>query len=78
MSYDIYSQVQMMKAVLGLEDGTVIKGTGFGAESTACGELVFTTQFTGYEEALTDHGSAPSSGYVLSRGCQSRRRGFTP
>ncbi len=44
----------MMKAVLGLEDGTVIKGTGFGAEGTACGELVFTTQFTGYEEALTD------------------------
>lgn len=43
-----------MKAVLGLEDGTVIKGTGFGAEGTACGELVFTTQFTGYEEALTD------------------------
>ena len=54
MTYDIYSQVQMMKAVLGLEDGTVIKGTGFGAEGTACGELVFTTQFTGYEEALTD------------------------
>lgn len=54
MSYDIYSQVQMMKAVLGLENGTVIKGTGFGAEGTACGELVFTTQFTGYEEALTD------------------------
>lgn len=43
-----------MKAVLGLEDGTIIKGTGFGAEGTACGELVFTTQFTGYEEALTD------------------------
>lgn len=54
MSYDIYPQVQMMKAVLGLEDGTVISGTGFGAEGTACGELVFTTQFTGYEEALTD------------------------
>ncbi len=44
----------MMKAVLGLEDGTVISGTGFGVEGTACGELVFTTQFTGYEEALTD------------------------
>jgi carbamoyl-phosphate synthase small subunit len=54
MSYDIYSQVQMMKAVLGLEDGTVISGTGFGVEGTACGELVFTTQFTGYEESLTD------------------------
>jgi len=54
MSYVIYSQVQMMKAVLGLADGTIIKGTGFGAEGTACGELVFTTQFTGYEEAMTD------------------------
>ncbi len=43
-----------MKAVLGLEDGTVIKGKGFGAEGVALGELVFATSFTGYEEALTD------------------------
>lgn len=43
-----------MHAVLGLEDGTVVKGTGFGAEGTVCGELVFTTQYTGYEEALSD------------------------
>lgn len=43
-----------MKAVLGLEDGTIIKGTGFGAEGIVSGELVFTTQYTGYEEALTD------------------------
>ncbi|MCS3924612.1 glutamine-hydrolyzing carbamoyl-phosphate synthase small subunit [Methanosalsum natronophilum] len=43
-----------MDAILGLEDGTYVKGTGFGAEGTACGELVFTTQYTGYEEALTD------------------------
>lgn len=43
-----------MRAVLGLEDGTVVKGTGFGAEGTVCGELVFTTQYTGYEEALSD------------------------
>lgn len=43
-----------MKAVLGLEDGTIIKGKGFGAEGTALGELVFATSFTGYEEALTD------------------------
>jgi carbamoyl-phosphate synthase small subunit len=43
-----------MDAVLGLEDGTVVKGTGFGVEGVVCGELVFTTQYTGYEEALTD------------------------
>lgn len=50
----MYSQVQKMNAVLGLEDGTIIKGTGFGAEGIVSGELVFTTQYTGYEEALTD------------------------
>ncbi len=43
-----------MKAVLGLEDGTVVKGRGFGAEGIATGELVFATSYTGYEEALTD------------------------
>ena len=30
-----------MNAVLGLEDGTIIKGTGFGAEGIVSGELVF-------------------------------------
>jgi len=43
-----------MNAVLGLEDGTIIQGTGFGAEGIVSGELVFTTQYTGYEEALSD------------------------
>ncbi len=43
-----------MKAVLGLEDGTFIKGKGMGVEGIVQGELVFTTQYTGYEEALTD------------------------
>ncbi len=43
-----------MKAVLGLEDGTFFKGEGFGVEGVVQGELVFTTQYTGYEEALTD------------------------
>ena len=50
----MYVKVLKMNAVIGLEDGTIIKGTGFGAEGTICGELVFTTQYTGYEEALTD------------------------
>ncbi|MGC9444256.1 MAG: glutamine-hydrolyzing carbamoyl-phosphate synthase small subunit [Candidatus Methanospirareceae archaeon] len=43
-----------MKAILALEDGTVVEGRGFGAAGTAIGELVFATPFTGYEEALTD------------------------
>jgi carbamoyl-phosphate synthase small subunit len=43
-----------MKAVIGLEDGTFVKGKGIGVEGTVLGELVFTTQYTGYEEALTD------------------------
>ncbi|HZD42445.1 MAG TPA: glutamine-hydrolyzing carbamoyl-phosphate synthase small subunit [Methanomicrobiales archaeon] len=43
-----------MKAVLGLEDGTYVVGSGFGVEGCCSGELVFTTQMTGYMEALTD------------------------
>lgn len=43
-----------MKAVLGLEDGTVLKGKGIGKEGSTQGELVFATPYTGYEEALTD------------------------
>ncbi len=43
-----------MKAVLGLEDGTFVRGEGIGVEGIVQGELVFTTQYTGYEEALTD------------------------
>ncbi len=45
---------EIMKAVLGLEDGTFVKGWGFGVEGERFGELVFTTQMTGYMEALTD------------------------
>ncbi|MDD1719226.1 MAG: glutamine-hydrolyzing carbamoyl-phosphate synthase small subunit [Methanoregulaceae archaeon] len=43
-----------MKAVLGLEDGTFVTGEGFGVEGETAGELVFSTQMTGYMEALTD------------------------
>ena len=43
-----------MKAVLGLENGQYFFGEGFGAEGDTSGELVFTTQMTGYMEALTD------------------------
>ena len=37
-----------------LEDGTVIKGRGWGAEKRVGGEIVFTTGMTGYTESLTD------------------------
>ena len=41
-------------AKLALEDGTVLKGEGFGYETTAVGELVFSTGMVGYTESLTD------------------------
>ncbi|HWQ68048.1 MAG TPA: glutamine-hydrolyzing carbamoyl-phosphate synthase small subunit [Methanospirillum sp.] len=43
-----------MKAALGLEDGRSIIGEGFGVDGETTGELVFSTQMTGYMEALTD------------------------
>ncbi len=43
-----------MKAVLLLEDGTVFEGTSFGAEGTRCGEVVFNTSMSGYQEITTD------------------------
>lgn len=45
----------MLKAAkIALEDGTIIKGKGFGYETIKTGELVFSTGMTGYVEALTD------------------------
>ncbi len=41
-------------AKIALEDGTIIKGDGFGHETTSTGEIVFTTGMTGYVEGLTD------------------------
>jgi carbamoyl-phosphate synthase small subunit len=46
---------ELMKiATLVLEDGTVIEGRAFGAETDAVFELVFNTSMTGYQEILTD------------------------
>lgn len=44
----------MKKALLILEDGSVWKGLGFGANREVYGELVFNTGMTGYVESLTD------------------------
>ena len=43
-----------MKAILLLEDGTVFEGTSFGAKGQKCGEVVFNTSMSGYQEILTD------------------------
>ena len=43
-----------MTGIFALEDGTVFHGQGFGATGTACGEAVFNTSMTGYQEILTD------------------------
>ena len=37
-----------------LEDGTVYKGYGFGANKAMAGEVVFNTGMTGYQETLSD------------------------
>ncbi len=44
----------MNSAVLALEDGTVFEGRSFGAPVERCGEVVFNTAITGYQEIFTD------------------------
>jgi carbamoyl-phosphate synthase small subunit len=41
-------------AALALADGTVYRGTAFGAEAVATGEVCFNTSMTGYQEIVTD------------------------
>jgi len=41
-------------AILALEDGTIFHGQGIGASGESCGEVVFNTAMTGYQEILTD------------------------
>jgi carbamoyl-phosphate synthase small subunit len=43
-----------VKAVLLLEDGTWFEGQAFGASGQRCGEVVFNTSMSGYQEILTD------------------------
>ena len=46
--------VERARAVLALEDGTVFEGWSCGADGEACGEAVFNTSLSGYQEVLTD------------------------
>lgn len=41
-------------ALLVLEDGTTYSGHAYGALGTTCGEIVFSTGMTGYQETFTD------------------------
>jgi len=41
-------------ALLALEDGRTFRGRSWGAEGESCGEMVFNTSMTGYQEILTD------------------------
>src|SRR5215475_3811594 len=43
-----------MRAILALEDGSLFVGEGFGARSSACGEVCLNTSMTGDQEILTD------------------------
>lgn len=43
-----------MKATLALADGRVFRGEAFGASGKICGEVVFNTSMSGYQEILTD------------------------
>ena len=44
----------MKKAILLLENGKIFDGFSFGADGDSCGEIVFNTSLTGYQEILTD------------------------
>jgi len=44
----------LSKAILALEDGTILKGFGFGYPCGVTGEVVFNTGMVGYTESLTD------------------------
>ncbi|MGA1867115.1 MAG: glutamine-hydrolyzing carbamoyl-phosphate synthase small subunit [bacterium] len=43
-----------MSAILLLEDGTIFEGKSFGARGQKCGEVVFNTSMTGYQEIVSD------------------------
>jgi carbamoyl-phosphate synthase small subunit len=55
-----------VRAVLALEDGTWYEGTAAGAHGEACGEVVFNTSMTGYQEVLTDPSYA---GQIVTMTC---------
>ncbi len=55
-----------MEAILALENGTIYRGRSAGADGEACGEVVFNTSMTGYQEVLTDPSYA---GQIVTMTC---------
>src|SRR5437870_10419112 len=55
-----------MEAILALEDGTWFRGAAAGADGEACGEVVFNTSMSGYQEVLTDPSYA---GQIVTMTC---------
>ena len=50
-----YRQVEKeMRARIAFEDGFILTGRSLGTTGTTCGEVVFNTSMTGYQEVLTD------------------------
>jgi carbamoyl-phosphate synthase small subunit len=45
---------QKPPALLALEDGRVFQGFAWGSDGEVCGEMVFNTSMSGYQEVLTD------------------------
>jgi carbamoyl-phosphate synthase small subunit len=50
----IKRSVKKMQATLVLEDGKTFTGLGYGGRGERCGEVVFNTSLTGYQEIFTD------------------------
>jgi len=46
--------VAKKRAIVALEDGSILEGSSFGADGERFGEMVFNTSMTGYQEILTD------------------------
>jgi len=49
-----YKMPNRLPALLALEDGRTFRGRSWAAEGEVCGEIVFNTSMTGYQEVLTD------------------------
>jgi carbamoyl-phosphate synthase small subunit len=45
---------EKIPALLALEDGRTFRGRSWAADGEVCGEIVFNTSMTGYQEVLTD------------------------
>lgn len=53
-SSEQFKQQRSKSAILALEDGTLLKGSSFGAKKDALGEVVFNTGMSGYQEIISD------------------------